>query len=140
MFTILVNFGTRFLPFWLRFAFSCNRLNFHSAKFVRKKIVSLVKFVGCGRLPVEFGCESVVDGEHVTRFNFLGPWILDEDSLRRFAHGQRLQGPDQIAFRNIRLTLNLFVRQFISGIEQHQDAHLIGRHLNYVLPGSSSQC
>jgi len=61
--------------------------------------------------------EGVIHIENVGCLNFLGLRILDEYSLRGFAHGQTLQGTNEIFFRNIGLILNLFIRQLVTIIE-----------------------
>lgn len=73
---------------------------------------------------MELGHERVVHVEHVRRLDVLGLGRPHQQTLLLLAHRQRLQRPDQVLAGDVRLLLDLVVRQPLPVVEQHQHAHL----------------
>ena len=76
--------------------------------------------------PVEGGGEGVVDLETVSRLDLLRLRGLDQDSLTRLPHRERLQGPGQLSVRDHRLVPHLLVGYLVPVVEHQQEDHLIG--------------
>lgn len=60
---------------------------------------------------MQLGVEVIVDTEDVAGLNLLGLGLLEQHTLARLAHGQRLQRSYQVALRNISLALDLLQHQ-----------------------------